>query len=84
MIKVRSKHPKKEIEAALVYAESQGWTVVPRSGHAWGQLRCPNNSKSCRGGVFCMAGVWSTPTSPATHAKQIIQYVDNCTMKKKK
>jgi len=38
-------HPKKEIEAALTYAEACGWRVEPKkgNGHAWGKMLCPYN-----------------------------------------
>lgn len=35
----RPRHSKKEVEAALVYAEANGWRVEPASGHAWGNMR---------------------------------------------
>lgn len=34
----RSSHPKKEIEAALRHAESQGWRVEMGGSHAWGKM----------------------------------------------
>src|SRR5881227_3578283 len=37
----RPRHPNKEIEAAVRYAEARGWTLTPAKGHAWGRLRCP-------------------------------------------
>jgi len=34
-----SRHPKKEIEAVLQYAESRGWRVVQvKRGHNWGRM----------------------------------------------
>ena len=30
-------HPKKEVDEALEYAESHGWTIQKASGHAWGR-----------------------------------------------
>lgn len=40
---VRPRHPNKEIELALKYAESKGWRNQPsgNSAHAWGRLLCP-------------------------------------------
>jgi hypothetical protein len=42
----RKKHPKKEIEEALQYAESHGWRLVLGGGHAWGKLYFPHNMKN--------------------------------------
>ncbi len=39
----RPRHPNKDIEKVLDYAESVGWMVEHRSGgHAWGRMRCSN------------------------------------------
>jgi len=40
-VAVRPRHPKKAIEAALKMAEASKWMIEPRSGHAWGIMRCP-------------------------------------------
>lgn len=74
----RSKHPNKEIEAAIKYAESKGWRCIKASGHAWGVLLCPNNSDTCRNGEFCRMSVWSTPKNPQNFAKTLIQKIDGC------
>ena len=67
----RSHHPKKHIEAAIRYAEQQGWTVeLSRRGHAWGKLRCPAER--------CLIVVYSTPRSEENHARHIRRQVDNC------
>lgn len=75
------KHPKKEIQAAIVYAESKGWRIEASggSGHSWGQMYCPYNENDCRCGEYCISSIWSTPRSPGNHAKQIRRVVDNCT-----
>lgn len=75
----RPRHGKKEVEAALVYAEGRGWRVEMASGHAWGRLYCPYNDDECRCGEFCIVSVWSTPKNPSNHAKQLCRVVDNCT-----
>ena len=75
----RKKHPRKEIEQALIHAEEQGWSVSPGGGHAWGKMYCPYKDQDCRCGEFCIASIWSTPKSPENHAKQIRRIVDNCT-----
>ena len=75
---MRKKHPNKEIEAAVSYAEAQGWRVIERRGHAWGSLVCPQNSNECRCGQYCQMSVWSTPRSAGNYAKQLRQKVDGC------
>ena len=77
----RNKHPKKEVEEAICYVEARGWRIeaVSGSGHAWGKMYCPANSKACRCGEFCISSIWSTPKSPSNHAKQIKRIADNCT-----
>jgi len=38
----RRRHLKKDVEAALRYAEAAGWSVIEvHRAHRWGQLRCP-------------------------------------------
>lgn len=44
----RKRHPNKEIETALRYAESHGWLVVTGGHHAWGKMYCPKNLLMCR------------------------------------
>lgn len=70
----RSRHPKKDVEVALAYAEKAGWDVVSRSsGHRWGVARCGQAGRS-----GCQVSIWSTPRSPGNHAKQIRRAVDRC------
>ncbi|GAB3906201.1 hypothetical protein GCM10029964_102600 [Kibdelosporangium lantanae] len=63
------RHPKKEIAEALRLATGEGLLVerVGR-GHRWGEVRC----EQCR----AHATVWSTPRNAGTHAKQIVQFVE--------
>jgi len=75
----RRKHPNKDIEAALAFAEANGWLVKEGGGHAWGKMYCPENSAECRCGEFCISSIWSTPRNPVNHAKQIYRVVKNCT-----
>lgn len=77
----RRRHPNKDIEEAVRYAETHGWLVKITTGHAWGQIRCPENSKECRCGNFCVTSINTTPRNPANHAKQIKRVVDNCRFK---
>lgn len=81
---VRPKHPKKEVEEALKYAEVHGWRVEVGGSHAWGRIYCPHNDSECRCGEFCITSIWSTPKSPGNHGKQIRRVVDNCTSDKDK
>ena len=41
----RPRHPNKEIEAAVAYAEAQGWTWHKVGGHAWGKLYCRHHDR---------------------------------------
>ncbi|MGO4703227.1 hypothetical protein [Dyella sp. 2RAB6] len=75
----RPSHPKKEVEAALRYAERQGWRIAVGGSHAWGRMYCPYNDQECRCGEFCITSVWSTPKSPGNHARALLRVVDNCT-----
>ena len=71
----RTKHPDKEIESAIVYAEDNGWKYKDsgKSAHAWGRLLCPLHTREGH-----QLSIWSTPRSPYNHAKQIQRQVDNC------
>lgn len=75
----RRRHPCKEIEAALQYAERAGWRVEPGGSHAWGRMYCPYKDADCRCGEFCITSIWSTPRKPETHARQLKRVVDHCT-----
>jgi hypothetical protein len=69
----RPRHPNKEIEAAVAYAESRGWEFVRTGGHAWGVLHCPLRTQ---GGH--RAYVHSTPRNPFAHARDLRRKVDRC------
>jgi hypothetical protein len=69
----RPRHPKKEVEESLEFAESHGWTVEsPRPGHPWGRATCS------RVGHDCLVWIWSTPKVAGNHAKQIRRAVYRC------
>lgn len=76
---IRKKHPNKEIEEAVSYAEKHGWRYqeVGKSAHAWGRLLCPVNQRE-----GCALSVWSTPRNAVNHAKQIKQQINKCIHKK--
>lgn len=76
----RSSHPNKDIEKALKYAESKGWTVKLGGAHAWGKLYCPFNNNDCREGTYCKNSIWSTPRTPEVIVKRIKKAVDRCTL----
>jgi hypothetical protein len=78
---VRKRHTDKHIESALKHAEAEGWTVEISTGgaaHPWATVKCPYNRKTCRNGVWCQFGVWSTPSNPENFAKRIVGAVDKC------
>ena len=77
----RRKHPKKEVEAALAFAEENAWRIEVGGSHAWGKMYCPYNDNDCRCGEFCISSISSTPRNPSTHAKQIRRIVNNCSRK---
>lgn len=76
---LRRRHPKPDVEAALRYAETNGWKVTVGGSHAWGRMACPFNAADCRRGKFCLTSIWSTPRNPGNHARQLRRVVDNCT-----
>jgi hypothetical protein len=67
----RPKHPKKEVEAAVKFAEAEGWTFR-KMGH-WGRLFCPHADRD-----GCAQQVNGTPANAGNHAKQIMRAVDRC------
>ena len=72
------KHPNKEINAVIQYAERKGWTVKKANGHAWATMRCQKNDSGCRCGKFCQMSVWSTPKNPGNFAKRLKKRIDDC------
>ena len=74
VVNVRRRHPKLEIEDALVFAEQRAWVVRDTAaGHKWGDMRCAEASRD-----GCRESIWSTPTSPGNHAKRLKARVRNC------
>lgn len=69
----RDKHPKKELEAAVEYAEQKGWTVHPGKRHAKFKLLCPRHDRE-----GCKVSVWSTPSDVDDHAKDVRRAIDRC------
>jgi hypothetical protein len=79
----RSRHPRKDVEEAIRYAEAHSWRIEVGGSHAWGRMYCPYNDPECRCGEFCIASIWSTPRNAMNHARQLIRVVDNCTTRQR-
>ena len=69
----RPRHPKKEIEAVIQYAESRGWRVGVGGSHPWGVLLCPDRNG-------CQVGVHATPANAFHHARYLRHQIDGCTL----
>lgn len=71
----RNKHPNKEIEEAIQYAEENGWRYKKsgNSSHTWGKLLCPLQEREGHS-----ISIWSTPKNPGNYARQIRRAVDRC------
>ncbi len=67
----RDRHPKRDVEEAVEYAETLGWTLR-KMGH-WGRLFCAHSDRD-----GCQVGVSGTPKNPGNHARQIKRAVDRC------
>ncbi|MBC52444.1 MAG: hypothetical protein CMQ34_01260 [Gammaproteobacteria bacterium] len=74
----RPRHPRKEIENVLRFAEQHEWLVKVGGAHAWGKIYCPYNDSECRCGEFCITCVWSTPRNPVGHARALRRVVEKC------
>jgi hypothetical protein len=70
---MRQRHPHKETEAVLRYAESLGWTVVVGGSHAWGFLMCPSKRRGA-----CNFQIPCTPHNPEGAAGRLKRKVNNC------
>lgn len=79
----RQKHPQKDVEAALVHAEQQGWRIETGGAHARGKMYCPYNDEECRCGIHCITSIWNTPKNPGSFARALRRVVDNCTTHRK-
>jgi len=69
----RSRHPNKEIEAAVQHAEACGWIVEMSKGHSWARLLCPLHTPD-----GCILFVWSTPRDNENHANSLLRSIDRC------
>lgn len=76
----RNKHPDKDIEKALQYAEQNVWIIEKRAGssHAWGVMKCPNNNPMCRSALYCLKSIWCTPKNTQNFSREIKRIVDGC------
>lgn len=75
----RNRHPDKDIEEAVAFAEEIGWRVVAVKGHAWARLYCAHHDRE-----GCKVSVWSTPRSGGDHARDIIRAVNRCPHQERK
>lgn len=69
----RDRHPKKELEAVVGYAESKGWTARPGQRHAKFKLYCRHHDRD-----GCIVSVWSTPADVDNHAAAVKRAIDRC------
>ena len=69
----RPRHPNKEIEAALKYAEARDWRIQVGGAHAWGFILCPREARD-----GCLWSVYSTPRNPQNHANFLRKMIDQC------
>src|SRR5215468_2864567 len=66
--RVHSKHPKKEVNEVLDYADMLGHKVEQTAaGHKWGRITCSLGHR---------VSVWSTPCNPGNHARDLRKWVD--------
>ena len=74
-MKKRIKHPDKEIEETIQYAESKGWVFkdAGKSSHAWCRLLCPLHTREGH-----KMSIWTTPRSSYNHAQQIYRQENHC------
>lgn len=72
----RPRHPSKQIEEAISYAEDKGWRVEKAGAraHSWGRLLCPLADES-----GCIVFVYTTPRDDDNHARKVKRLVDKCT-----
>lgn len=73
--RLKGLHPNKHIQAAIEYAVSKGWALVPsgKSAHCYAKLRC-----GIPGHRDHTMSIWSTPRDAENHAKQIVRKVNEC------
>ncbi len=74
---MRSRHPKKQVEAALKRAEEAGFRVETGRGH-WGRLTCPGGDL----GKCPPFSVNGTPANADNETKRVGRFVARCPHKK--
>ncbi len=65
----RSKHPKKELESVLLWAESQGWRVTRGKGYYMRWCPCPEQHKRT---------VKLSPSHPR-YRRELLGWLERCT-----
>ncbi len=70
---MRSKHPKKQVEAALKEAEADGFRTETGRGH-WGIVYCPGSDE----GKCPPFSVNGSPSSADNEAKRVRRFVARC------
>jgi hypothetical protein len=74
---LRTRHPKKPVEAALRRAERDGFQVESNRGH-WGIVYCPGNET----GECPPFSVNGSPRTAENEARRIDRFRDRCPHKK--
>lgn len=69
----RDRHPRKELEAVVEYAEEQGWEIRLGKRHAKFKLYCKHHDRD-----GCKVPVWGTPVDVNDHAKDVRRAIDRC------
>ncbi len=70
---MRSKHPKKQVEATLKEAATKGFRVETGRGH-WGVVYCPGSDE----GKCPPFSVNGSPANADNEAKRVTRFVARC------
>ena len=76
----RRRHPDRDVENALKYAEQHGWRIHVLSGHAhaWGRMYWPDECMRCGRPRHRMLSVASTLRNAPDHAADLRRSVRRC------
>ena len=67
----RPRHPNKEIESAVKYAEAHGWEYVRQGSHVWGVLHCAGRGLDSRAPRSGASGRRERPQAERTPSRAI-------------